>query len=149
MMPTIRVDDEVFERLQRDAKPFVDTPNSVLRALLNLDEPPPSSSEGRQPQPGGGNGPTGGRLRRDATGLGDEERYVRGMVATIRVDGAVYKRSGVRSPRGADLNQIQTWVAEVVGSRHSGNATLIHNLRAGSRRESVGNVEVVLEPQAV
>lgn len=37
MTPTIRIDDEVYERLQKEAKPFVDTPNSVLRRLLGLD----------------------------------------------------------------------------------------------------------------
>jgi hypothetical protein len=33
-MPTIRIDEEVFEGLQRLAKPFVDTPSSVIRRLL-------------------------------------------------------------------------------------------------------------------
>ena len=33
-MPTVRVDDEVFEGLQKLAKPFVDTPSSVIRRLL-------------------------------------------------------------------------------------------------------------------
>jgi hypothetical protein len=37
MMPTIRVDDDVYEYLQREAKPFVDSPNSVLRRVLGLD----------------------------------------------------------------------------------------------------------------
>jgi hypothetical protein len=48
-MPTIRVDDEVYERLQRQAKPFVDTPNSVLRKLLGLEDsnPPPVRGESR------------------------------------------------------------------------------------------------------
>jgi hypothetical protein len=34
-MPTIRIDDDVFSRLQRLATPFVDTPNSVIRRLLD------------------------------------------------------------------------------------------------------------------
>ncbi len=33
-MPTIRVDPEVFEGLQKLAKPFVDSPSSVIRRLL-------------------------------------------------------------------------------------------------------------------
>ncbi|MFB7930853.1 restriction system modified-DNA reader domain-containing protein [Streptomyces sp. NPDC056039] len=33
----ITVDSEVFERLQREAQPLIDTPNSVLRRLLALD----------------------------------------------------------------------------------------------------------------
>ncbi|MGW7363403.1 DUF4357 domain-containing protein [Streptomyces sp. NPDC054841] len=31
------MDDDVFACLQREAEPFVDDPNSVLRRLLNLD----------------------------------------------------------------------------------------------------------------
>ena len=39
VLPTIRVDDEVYEALGRRALPFVDkTPNDVLRRLLVLDE---------------------------------------------------------------------------------------------------------------
>jgi hypothetical protein len=33
-MPTIRVDEDVFEGLQKLAKPFVDSPSSVIRRLL-------------------------------------------------------------------------------------------------------------------
>jgi hypothetical protein len=33
---TIQVDDEIFALLQKNAKPFVDTPNSALRRLLGL-----------------------------------------------------------------------------------------------------------------
>ena len=36
MSPTIRIDEEVYEALKRRAEPFVDTPNSVLRRLLEL-----------------------------------------------------------------------------------------------------------------
>jgi hypothetical protein len=35
-MPTIRIDDDVYDWLQRRAKPFVDTPNSVLRRELGI-----------------------------------------------------------------------------------------------------------------
>ena len=35
-MHEIKVDDEVFEYLQRKAVPLVDTPNSVLRRVLFL-----------------------------------------------------------------------------------------------------------------
>src|SRR5258706_5928070 len=34
MMPTIRVEDDVFEGLQKLAKPFVDSPSVVIRRLL-------------------------------------------------------------------------------------------------------------------
>src|SRR4051812_5057453 len=36
MTPTIRIDDDVFEKLKEHAEPFVDTPNSVLRRILDL-----------------------------------------------------------------------------------------------------------------
>src|SRR5690349_10061259 len=34
MMPTIRIDDDVLNGLKALAEPFVDTPNSVIRTLL-------------------------------------------------------------------------------------------------------------------
>lgn len=36
MAPTIRIDDEVFEALKKQAEPLVDTPNDVLRRVLGL-----------------------------------------------------------------------------------------------------------------
>ncbi|KRF17675.1 hypothetical protein ASG90_04760 [Nocardioides sp. Soil797] len=51
MTPTIRIDHEVYEKLQEQAKPFVDTPNAVLRRLLELPE---------APEPEGGRGPRRG-----------------------------------------------------------------------------------------
>jgi len=36
-MPTIRIDDEVYLWLQGQAKPFEDTPNTVLRRIAGLD----------------------------------------------------------------------------------------------------------------
>jgi Mrr N-terminal domain len=42
MSPTIRIDDDVFEELKKHAEPFVDTPNTVLRRLLNLGETGPA-----------------------------------------------------------------------------------------------------------
>lgn len=38
-MRTIRVDDDVWKALQRRATAFEDTPNSVLRRVLRLDNP--------------------------------------------------------------------------------------------------------------
>ena len=40
-MPTIRIDDEVFAALKKLAEPLVDTPNSVLRRLLDLQRKEP------------------------------------------------------------------------------------------------------------
>jgi hypothetical protein len=38
MSATIRTDDEVYEWLRSQAKPFDDTPNSVLRRIAGLDD---------------------------------------------------------------------------------------------------------------
>ncbi len=38
MPPVIRIDDDVFQYLQRQAVPLVDTPNDVLRRLLGLEK---------------------------------------------------------------------------------------------------------------
>ena len=50
-VPTIRIDDQVWGWLQSKAKPFEDTPNSVLRRLAGLDgvhQPAPgASSQGK------------------------------------------------------------------------------------------------------
>lgn len=37
-METIEIDKDVFAHLQKHAKPFVDTPNSTLRRLLEIDK---------------------------------------------------------------------------------------------------------------
>ena len=38
MAPVIRIDEEVWKQLQERASPLVDTPNSVLRRILKLEE---------------------------------------------------------------------------------------------------------------
>jgi hypothetical protein len=50
-MPTVRIDDEVFEALKKLAEPLVDTPNSVLRRLLDLEtkKPAPKKDRGQAP----------------------------------------------------------------------------------------------------
>ena len=56
-MPTIRVDQDVFEGLQTLAKPFVDSPSMVIRRLLadrgvlakNAQAVPPKSAAGIAP----------------------------------------------------------------------------------------------------
>lgn len=55
MMPTIRVDQDVFEGLQKLAQPFVDSPSTVIRRMLeergvlvrNADAPGPSTPKVR------------------------------------------------------------------------------------------------------
>lgn len=51
-MTTIRVDGEVYELLQRQAKPFVDTPNSVLRRILGLHPEPAQRKPASGHRPG-------------------------------------------------------------------------------------------------
>ena len=49
-MPTVRIDDEVFEALKKLAEPLVDTPNSVLRRLLELEtKKAPTKDRGQSP----------------------------------------------------------------------------------------------------
>lgn len=48
-MPTIRVDPEVFEGLQRLAQPFVDSPSAVIRRLLEDKGVLPRRGESTQP----------------------------------------------------------------------------------------------------
>jgi hypothetical protein len=49
---SIEIDEEVWRRLQEDAVPLVDTPNTVLRRLLAVDRTPP----GEAPHPAAGVG---------------------------------------------------------------------------------------------
>jgi hypothetical protein len=57
-MPTIRVDEEVFEGLKKLAEPLVDTPSSVIRRLLEANgilpkKPDPASRDrGQAPNSG-------------------------------------------------------------------------------------------------
>jgi hypothetical protein len=47
-MPTIRIDDEVYAWLQSQARPFEDTPNSVLRRIADLDDAAKSITSSRR-----------------------------------------------------------------------------------------------------
>jgi Mrr N-terminal domain len=57
-MPTIRIDEQVYEWLQSQGRPFEDTPNSVLRRIANLEgEAETSPRVGRSvPEVGRGRG---------------------------------------------------------------------------------------------
>jgi hypothetical protein len=58
MCPSIDTDDEVFQIIKKNAEPFVDTPNTVLRRLLGLDrvdarpEPAGEATETTRAAPG-------------------------------------------------------------------------------------------------
>ena len=45
-MATIRVDDEVYAWLQKQARPFEDTPNSVLRRVAGIGAQEPAQQKG-------------------------------------------------------------------------------------------------------
>ncbi|MCL0091925.1 hypothetical protein M1N59_01520 [Dehalococcoidales bacterium] len=45
MVPVIRIDDEVWKQLQKRARPLIDTPNDVLRRILELNGPQSSEME--------------------------------------------------------------------------------------------------------
>ena len=53
MAPTIRIDDEVYVSLQSQARPFEDTPNSVMRRILGLGEVTKSKGHSPRPRPVG------------------------------------------------------------------------------------------------
>ena len=63
MPQTIEVDDDLFAYLKHQAEPFVDTPNTVLRRLLDLDDTAvvPSTAKGDPPS------------RTEALSMGDAE----------------------------------------------------------------------------
>lgn len=50
MTPTIRIDDDVYDFLKARAEPFTDTPNAVLRRLLDLPHRDDLESEGEAVQ---------------------------------------------------------------------------------------------------
>ncbi|MBW3633446.1 MAG: winged helix-turn-helix domain-containing protein [Chloroflexi bacterium] len=62
-MRKIEIDDEVFQRLQQLASPLVDTPNSVIRRVLGLDETSAEEVDVRTP---------GGRLKKGLLMPGEE-----------------------------------------------------------------------------
>ena len=46
-MESIKIDNDVFAHLQKHARPFVDTPNSTLRRLLNIDGAATATKSGK------------------------------------------------------------------------------------------------------
>jgi hypothetical protein len=50
MSPQIDIDGDLFQLLQTNAEPLIDTPNSVLRRLLKLDKAP-TTEEASAPRP--------------------------------------------------------------------------------------------------
>jgi hypothetical protein len=65
-------------------------------------------------------------------------------VLTITGPDGTHVESGVRNTRGADLNQVQTDMARLVGHRNPATSRAIHNLRNGSRSERVGDYTITV-----
>jgi predicted transcriptional regulator len=96
MAPTIRIDDEVFERLQQLAQPLVDTPNSVLRRELGLEGP--SEANGKR---GGRRAGTGQRAHPDDILPGPE--YYVPILQTLAESGGVLRSRDVVDAVGQKL----------------------------------------------
>jgi hypothetical protein len=89
-MPTVRVDHEVLEGLKKLAEPFVDTPSSVIRRLLEekgvlAKTPPPPSSIQRPISEGASHA---------ESGLTPQSTYEKYLLATLDRDfnGRAHKR---------------------------------------------------------
>jgi hypothetical protein len=133
----IEIDEQTYEYLQANARPFEDTPASVLRRLLGLDSQLALTER-----------PTPAR-RNTGAGLDDPKRYLPGRIVTI--SGPRLSRpieSGVRNDRGADLNQVQTDLARLTFSRNPATSRALENLRHGSRREQVGDYVVTVRDRS-
>ena len=116
-MPTIRIDAEVYRALQGQAEPFIDTPNSVLRRVLQLrplkgsddDEP---ISEGQAAAPKAATVRPGvharrRRLRRERAPAGSLlpiERYKRSILDVLVERGGVASASDVIEAVGDKLS---------------------------------------------
>jgi 5-methylcytosine-specific restriction protein A len=72
-MPQIRIDDEVYRALQKQAEPFRDTPNDVLRRLLGLNDG--SAIALKPPMPMAGESGQGGRRARSNSGRALNEQW--------------------------------------------------------------------------
>lgn len=66
MSPSIDVDDDIFELLKSQAEPFTDTPNTVLRRLLNMNGAAPAPTT--ETDPSGASRPAAPRSGRRARG---------------------------------------------------------------------------------
>ena len=76
-MATIEIDDEVFAKLQAEAIPLVDTPNSVLRRLLDLEQGKGGQLEAMAADQPVSRAPREGRGRKPATQQGSRSRRTR------------------------------------------------------------------------
>lgn len=128
-MPTIRIDDDVYQALQAQATPFRDTPNDVLRRVLAL--------------------PLQEAAARSASDLDVERapgwtptRYLSERWAIVRLPDGTELERGRQSARGVDLNQVQTDVHPYVGRRNPDTRRALDQLLSGHRRVTIGPVQI-------
>jgi predicted CopG family antitoxin len=99
-VPTIRIDDEVFEGLKKLAEPLVDTPSSVIRRLLEEKQviqkrlkesrsvSPGTAAAGLTPQPLFESYLLE-VLDRHFAGSGDKRNVTQSVIETMRADGHI------------------------------------------------------------
>jgi hypothetical protein len=69
-------------------------------------------------------------------------------VLTITGPDGTHIQSGVRNTRGADLNQVMTDMARLVGHRNPATSRAMHNFRNGSRLQQVGDYTLTVTDRA-
>jgi Mrr N-terminal domain/SeqA protein N-terminal domain len=87
MSPAVELDEDIYEYLKSQAEPFADTPNTVLRRLLQLDETSEAETQnsasngatsreaGTRAKKRGGTRKSSGRTRAPSGTLLPEQRY--------------------------------------------------------------------------
>jgi hypothetical protein len=107
--PTIRINEDTYEELKQHAEPFVDTPDSVIRRLLGLNENPDQSdapaAEDVEPHGAGrkrANPPSAATRRANGAGKAPAGR-ARRKGKSSRRSGAGSNATG-RAPRGSLLS---------------------------------------------
>ncbi|GAA4565047.1 hypothetical protein GCM10023176_12260 [Micromonospora coerulea] len=148
-MRKIDIDDEVFELLQRNARPFIDTENDVLRRLLLSEGGSTSQAQpvvATSPGTPAGPGSRGDLLPFIEQGLllvGDKLVHTqprRGLVhrAIVTADGCIETADGARfkkpSPAlksclGHEINGWSNWTVERTGRT-------LYNVRAAYRQKT-------------
>lgn len=126
-MPTIRVDDEVYDWLQQRAKPFVDTPNSVLRRELGI----AGSAQAKALRLRDSAGELDALIRAGLLAVGEElvwKRRGRSHRAVVIADGALELDDGrtfdtpsgaARALAGYEVNGWRSWTRARDGVRLS------------------------------
>ena len=80
-----------------------------------------------------------------------DNRWLGGYYAEMLVNGVVVARRGEHTKRGADTNEIQSFVSDYVGKQNPRNSRAKHNLLRGSMHERVISgdvvVDIVLKPK--